>query len=166
MTAFDYVLITILVASVVISVLRGLVKEILSLVAWLVAFIVANRYGATMATLLPDWITSAVPAGTMRLVIGFAILFVGTILLGALVNLAVALIIKALGLRIVDRGLGGVFGLARGVLIVMTLVILAGLTDLPHQPVWRDAALSPVAESAVRSVKPWLPPDWARRVNF
>ena len=162
MTAFDYVVITILVASVVISVLRGLVKEILSLLAWLAAFIVANRFGADMATLLPD----AVPVGTMRLVIGFAILFIGTILLGALVNLAIAHIIKALGLQIVDRGLGGAFGLARGVLIVMTLVILAGLTDLPHQPVWREAALSPVAESAVRSVKPWLPPDWAKRVNF
>ena len=65
-----------------------------------------------------------------------------------------------------DRGLGGVFGLARGVLVVMTLVILAGLTDLPRQPVWRDAVLSGVAESAVRSVKPWLPDEWARRVNF
>src|ERR1700742_1109103 len=107
MTAFDYVVITILVASVVISVLRGLVKEILSLLAWLAAFIVANRYGKDMADLLPD----AVPPGTMRLVIGFAILFVGTVLLGALVNLAVALIIRTLGLQIVDRGLGGVFGL-------------------------------------------------------
>jgi membrane protein required for colicin V production len=162
MTAFDYIVITILVASVVISVLRGLVKEVLSLLAWLVAFIVANRYGADMAALLP----AAVPAGTTRLVVGFAILFIGTILLGALVNLAIAHIIRALGLSIVDRGLGGVFGLARGVLIVMTLVILAGLTELPRQPVWRDAVLSGVAESAVRSVKPWLPDEWARRVNF
>jgi membrane protein required for colicin V production len=162
MTAFDYVVITILVASVVISVLRGLVKELLSLLAWLAAFIVANRYGKDMADLLPE----AVPDGTMRLVIGFAILFIGTVLLGALVNLAIGLIIRSLGLQIVDRGLGGVFGLLRGVLVVLTIVILAGLTDLPKHPVWRDAALSPVAESAVRSVKPWLPPEWAKRVNF
>jgi membrane protein required for colicin V production len=162
MTAFDYVVLTILVASIVISVLRGLVKEILSLLVWLAAFVVANRYGAAMATLLPD----AVPAGTMRLVVGFAILFIGTMLLGSLVNLAIAHIIRASGLQIVDRGLGGVFGLARGVLIVMTLVILAGLTDLPRQPVWREAVLSPIAESAVRTVKPWLPNEWARRVNF
>ena len=162
MTAFDYVVITILVASIVISTLRGLVKEILSLVSWLVAFVVANRYGADMAALLPD----QVPPGTVRLVCGFAILFIGTIVLGALVNLAVAHIIRVLGLRIVDRGLGGVFGLARGVLIVMTLVILCGLTDLPRQPVWRDAVLSEVAESSVRSIKPWLPDAWARLVNF
>lgn len=162
MTAFDYVVITILVASIVISVVRGLVKEVLSLVAWLIAFVVANRYGADVAALLPD----AVPAGTVRLVSGFGIAFIGVLLLGSLVNLAIAHIIRALGLRIVDRGLGGVFGLARGVLIVMTLVILAGLTDLPRRPVWRDAVLSGVAESAVRTVKPWLPDEWARRVNF
>jgi len=162
MTAFDYVTLTILVASVVISLLRGLVREVLSLGAWLAAFVIANRYGAEMAALLPG----AVPEGTLRLVAGFGILFVGTLLLAWLVNLAIAHIITASGLKIVDRGLGGLFGFARGVLIVMTLVILAGLTDLPKQPVWRDALLSGLAESAVRTFKPWLPDDWARRVNF
>lgn len=43
MTAFDYVVLAILVASVVISTLRGLVKEVLSLVAWLAAFVIASR---------------------------------------------------------------------------------------------------------------------------
>ena len=162
MTAFDYVVITILVASIVVSVLRGLVKEILSLFAWLAAFVIANRYGAELAPLLP----AVVPDGTVRLVAGFALLFVGVLLLASLVNLAIAQIIRALGLKIVDRGLGGVFGLARGALIVMTVVILAGMTDLPRQPVWRDAVLSGVAESAVRTLKPWLPDAWARHVNF
>ncbi len=162
MTAFDYVLLTILLASVVISTLRGLVREVLSLFAWLAAFVVANRYGAEMAALLPD----ALPAGTVRLVAGFAILFVGMLLLSSLVNLAIARIIAASGLEVADRGLGGLFGLARGILIVLTLVILAGLTDLPRQPVWRDAMFSETAVSAVRIVKPWLPEAWARHVNF
>lgn len=162
MTAFDYVTLTILVASIVISLLRGLVREVLSLVSWLAAFVIANRYGADMAALLPD----AVPQGTLRLVAGFGILFVGTWMLAWLVNRAIAHIITASGLKVVDRGLGGLFGLARGALIVLTLVILAGLTDLPKQPVWRDALLSGLAESAVRTFKPWLPDEWARRVNF
>ena len=162
MTAFDYVVLTILIASIVISVLRGLVKEVLSLFAWIAAFIVANWYGADMASLLPD----AVPAGALRLVAGFAILFIGTLLIAALVNRAIAHIIEASGLKIVDRGLGGLFGFARGVLIVMTMAILAGLTDLPRQPAWRDALFAPLAESAVRTVKPWLPNQWARHVNF
>ena len=162
MTAFDYVVLLILAASIVISVLRGLVKEVLSLAGWLVAFIVANRYGADLAALLP----ALIPAGTTRLVCGFAILFIGTLMLSALVNVAIAHIIRASGLQIVDRGLGGLFGFARGVVIVMTVMILAGMTDLPRQPVWRDALLSGVAESAVRTIKPWLPDAWAERVNF
>ncbi len=162
MTAFDYVVLTILFASIVVSVLRGLVKEVLSLIAWIAAFIVANRYGADMAALLPD----AVPAGTLRLVAGFAVLFIGTLLIAALVNRALAHIIEASGMKIADRGLGGLFGFARGALIVVTLVILAGMTGLPREPVWRNALLSPLAESAARTVKPWLPDDWAGHIHF
>ena len=162
MTAFDYVVLAILVSSIVISVFRGLVKEVLSLVAWLAAFIVANGYGAWMAGLLP----ASVPGPTLRLTLAFGLLFIGTLLLFALVNRAIAHIVTASGLKVVDRGLGGLFGFARGVLIVLTLAILAGLTDLPREPVWRDAVLSPVTESAVRTVKPWLPDDWARHVHF
>ncbi len=162
MTAFDYVVLTIVVASIVIGILRGLVREVLSLLAWIAAFVVANRYGADMAALLPD----AAPAGTLRLVAGFAILFIGTLLIAALVNGAIAHIIEASGLKIADRGLGGLFGFARGALIVLTLVILAGMTGLPREPVWRNALLSPLAESAARIVKPWLPDEWARHINF
>ena len=162
MTVFDYIVLTILVASIVVSMVRGLVREVLSLIAWLAAFIVANRWGADMAALLP----AAVPAGTVRLVAGFAILFVATLLLVGLVNLAIAHIVQASGLKIVDRGLGGLFGFARGGLIVMTLVILAGFTALPKQALWRDALFAPIVETAVHTVKPWLPDDWARHVNF
>ena len=166
MTAFDYVVLTILAASILISVLRGLVKEILSLAAWIAAFVVANQFAAPMAAALPNFVPDAVPGGTVRLMAGFGILFIGTLLLGALINLAIGQLITALGLKVVDRGMGGLFGLARGIVIVLTLVILAGLTQLPRQAVWRDALLSPMAESAARTIKPWLPDDWARHVHF
>ena len=162
MTAFDYVVLTVLAASIALGLLRGLVKEVLSLAAWIAAFVVANRYAPEMADLLPDAIKGAV----VRLVAGFAVLFIATLLLASLVNRAIAHIISAVGLKPVDRGLGSLFGLARGVLIVLTGVILAGMTELPRQPVWRDALLSDASESAVRLVKPWLPDEWARRVNF
>jgi len=162
MTAFDYVVLAIFAASIVIGVLRGLVQEVLSLVAWIAAFVVANLYGASMADLLP----ASVPGATLRLAVGFGILFIATLLLFALVNRAIAHMVSASGLKIADRGLGGVFGIARAALIVMTLAILAGLTGLPQEPVWRDALLSPPTESAVRTLKPWLPEAVARHVHF
>lgn len=166
MTAFDYIVLTILIASIIISVVRGLVKEVLSLLAWIAAFVVANTYAAQMAALLPESVASMMPGAMTRLIVGFVILFMGTLLLGGLVNLAIRQLIRAAGLSFADHGLGGLFGLARGSVLVLTGVILSGLTALPQQAVWRDALLSPMAETAVRTIKPMLPPDWARHVRF
>jgi membrane protein required for colicin V production len=162
LTAFDYLVLVILVASVVVSVLRGLVREILSLFAWLAAFFVAVHWAVDAAAILPVAITNP----TVRFVIGFGLLLLGTLLVGGLVNMAICRLIAAAGLQLADRGLGGLFGLARGALIVMVLVILGGLTALPQQPFWRNALLAPLAETAVRTMKPMLPPQWAQHVNF
>jgi len=165
-TLFDYIVLTVLTASIVISVVRGLVKEILSLLAWVVAFVVANAYSTQMAAMLPAGFSNVLPGPMPRLIAGFAILFLGTLLLAGLVNMAIGHLIRAAGLSVADRGLGGLFGLARGLVLVLAGVILAGLTSLPQQPVWRDALLSPLAETGVRIIKPALPPDWARHVRF
>jgi membrane protein required for colicin V production len=162
LTAFDYAVLIILIASVVVSVVRGLIGEILSLFAWLAAFFVAVTWAVDAAALLP----AAISGATVRFVLGFALLLIGTLLLGGLVNMAISRLITAAGLRLADRGLGGLFGLARGALIVMVLVILGGLTALPQQPFWRNALLAPLAETAVRTMKPMLPPQWAQHVNF
>ncbi|MES2316666.1 MAG: CvpA family protein [Pseudomonadota bacterium] len=162
MTIFDYLLLFILIASIVISTLRGLVKEILSLVSWIVAFVVANMYGAQLAPLLPNMI----PGEIVRLIVAFVALFIGVRLLMGLLMMAVDALIKSSGLSLADRGLGGLFGLARGVVIVLAAVIVAGMTDLPKQAFWTQAMFSPIAETGVRTVKPFLPGSLSRHVNF
>ena len=162
MTIFDYLLLFILIASVIISTLRGLVKEILSLVSWIVAFVVANMYGAKLAPLLPNMI----PGEVVRLMVAFVALFIGVRLLMGLLMMAVDALIKSSGLSLADRGLGGLFGLARGLVIVLAAVIVAGMTDLPKQDFWTHAVLSPMAETGVRTVKPFLPGTLSRHVNF
>jgi membrane protein required for colicin V production len=161
-TIFDYLLLFILAASIIISTLRGLVREILSLVSWIVAFVVANMYGAQLAPLLP----SLIPGEIVRLIVAFVALFLGVRLLMGLLMMAVDALIKSSGLGLADRGLGGLFGLARGVVIVLAAVIVAGMTDLPKQDFWTQAMFSPLAETGVRTVKPFLPGALARHVNF
>jgi membrane protein required for colicin V production len=161
-TIFDYLVLFVLICSVVISVLRGLVKEVLSLLGWIVAFVVANAYSESLAILLPDMI----PGNVTRLIVAFIALFIGVRLLMALLTMAMDEFIKATGLSVADRGLGSLFGLARGLIIVMTVVLICGMTALPQQPFWKDAFFSPYAETAARSVKPFLPGDFARHVQF
>lgn len=162
MTIFDYLVLFVLVSSVVISTLRGLVKEILSLLGWIVAFVVANAYGAALAPLLPELL----PGETARLIMAFIVLFLGVRILMGLLSLAIGAVITATGLTLADRGLGGLFGLARGIVIVLAAVILCGMTSIPQQDFWKDALLSPMAETGARTVKPFLPAAVAQHVRF
>jgi membrane protein required for colicin V production len=161
-TIFDYIVVFVLICSIVISTLRGLVKEILSLLSWIVAFVVANAYGEALAGLLPD----AIPGGTTRLIVAFLALFIGVRLMMMLLSMAVDAVIKASGLTLADRGLGGLFGLGRGLVIVLAVVLVCGMTAIPQQAFWKEALFSPLAETAARTVTPYLPGDWARHVSF
>lgn len=162
MTIFDYLLLFVLIASVIISTLRGLVKEILSLLGWIVAFVVANAYGTQLAPLLPN----AIPGTSTRLIVAYVALFLGVRILMGLASLALSAVISATGLSLADRGLGGLFGLARGIVIVLTVVILCGMTQIPQQAFWKDALLSPLAESGARTLKPFLPAAMAQHVHY
>jgi membrane protein required for colicin V production len=161
-TIFDYVVLFILVSSVVISTMRGLVKEILSLLGWVAAFIVANAFGAKLAPMLP----SVIPGEALRLIVAFIALFLGVRVLMGLLALAIGALIEASGLSLADRGLGGLFGLGRGIVIVLAGVILCGMTSIPQQAFWKDALLSPMAETGARTVKPFLPAAFAQHVQF
>lgn len=162
MTIFDYLVLFVLICSIVISTLRGLMKEILSLLSWVVSFVAANAWGGRLAALLPD----AVPGKTTRLIVAFIALFIAVRLLMMLLSMAVDALIKATGLTFADRGLGGLFGLGRGLVIVLAVVLLCGMTAIPRQPFWKNALFSPLAETAARTVKPFLPGDLARHVQF
>lgn len=162
MTIFDYLVLFVLTASLIISLIRGLVKEMLSLAGWIVAFVLANAYGAALAALLPEMI----PGEVIRLILAFIVLFIGVRLLMGLLSMAVGALIEAGGLTVADRLLGAIFGLGRGLVIVLAAVILCGMTSVPQQEFWKRALLSPLAEDGARTVKPFLPSALAQHVQF
>ncbi|SEN34065.1 membrane protein required for colicin V production [Duganella sp. CF517] len=162
MTIFDYLVIFVMVTSVIISMLRGLVKEVLSLAGWVVAFVVANAYAAALAVMLP----AVVPGEVLRLILAFIALFIGVRILMGLLAMALGALLDAGGLSLFDRLLGAVFGVGRGLVIVLTAVILCGMTSLPQQDFWKEALLSPYAETGARLVKTFLPAAMAQHVNF
>ncbi len=162
MTLFDYVVLFILAASVLLSLLRGLVREILSLLSWVVAFVIANAYGAALAALLP----AVIPGEAVRMMVAFVALFIGVRILMGLLSKVIGALVSATGLGLVDRGLGSVFGLGRGLVIVLAAVILCSMTALPQQPFWKEAQLSGAAEQGARLVKPLLPEAFARQIQF
>lgn len=162
MTVLDYTILTIIGISILLGMLRGLVREALNLLAWVAAFWVANAYTVEIAPLLP----AAIPTESVRVLAAFVMLFLGALLLMSLVTIALAELVKTLKLGAYDKGLGAMFGLMRGLLIVFALVLLAGLTSLPHQGFWRNAMFSAPLEAFVVDVKPWLPDGLSKRVSY
>lgn len=163
LTLFDYLVMVIISLSLILGLFRGMVKEVLSLVNWALAFYVANTYGEQLIVYL-DWTQALSPA--MKALVGCAAAFLASMIVGSIIIGLLGRIISAAGLGFMDRGLGGVFGLGRGVIIVLTLVTAAGFTSLPKQPFWRDAVLSPYAEDAMREIKPHLPESVAKWVRY
>jgi membrane protein required for colicin V production len=162
MTLFDYVVLTIVGASVVVSLMRGLAREVLALAGWVLAFVVANALSGAVA----GSFTSVISDGSVRALTAFVAVFVVTLIAVSLLALGVSRLLKGAGLGLEDRLLGSVFGLARGVLIVMVMVLLAGLTALPRQPAWSDAMLSPPLEALARVIKPWLTQAVSRYISY
>jgi len=75
-------------------------------------------------------------------------------------------LVKASGLSVADRSLGAVFGLARGFLMVLILVLLGGLTSLPKQPTWKDALFSSQLERVATYIKTWLPESLSKHISY
>ncbi len=162
MTLLDYAVFAIVGFSVLLSVIRGLVREVFALAAWAIAFVVAWFFGSELATLMPE----EIPSLELRLLAGFATVFFLVLLAMSLVAIAASQLVKSAGLSVEDRMLGAMFGLARGLLVVMALVLAAGATSLPAEPVWREAALRPLLERAALGIRDWLPPAIGQHIKY
>jgi membrane protein required for colicin V production len=162
MTAFDLIVIGIVGLSTVFAFWRGLIRVMMSLVALVAAVVAAIQFSPSAANMLP--VLSDNP--TTRYLAAFALIFIVVALIGALLGWALSRAIRAIGLGFVDRLLGAVFGVARGVLIVVIAVLLAGLTTLPRQEWWQNALFAPPLVIAALSLRPWLPQALAQRLDY
>ncbi|UZE97860.1 CvpA family protein [Alkalimarinus alittae] len=133
----DWSIIAIISLSSLFSLKRGFVKEALSLVTWVAAFIIARTFNPNLQTLLIDVIDTVV----FRAVAAFAILFIGTLIVGAIINNLIGLLVKITGLSTTDRLLGVIFGVARGVIIVVVTIALLRVTPVVEDTWWRDSVM-------------------------
>jgi len=162
MTWLDYAILVVLAISIGWGVYRGLVHEVMSLAGWVIAFLAANLFAAPLSETLPQSISRP----ELRVLVAFMALFIGTLLVTTLATFLLSKIVEATGLGNLDRLLGALFGLARGLVIVLAFALLAGLTALPLQRIWTDSASGSQLEQAALALKPWLPPAFAERLRY
>jgi membrane protein required for colicin V production len=162
MTGFDLAIIGIVALSAVVAYFRGIVRSLIGLVAWIAGIVAGIVFASPLAALLPAFPDYPL----LPHALAFVIIFLLAIVAGALIAWPLHAVIHKAGLGFVDRGLGVVFGLLRGVVVVLAFVLAAGFSPLIERDWWRNSLLVPPFEDAATSMKPWLPPTWADRLRY
>lgn len=139
MVWIDYAIISVVGLSTLISLVRGFAKEAMSLVVWFVAFFIASQFYLDLAVYLTQLQDEMLRNG-----VAIAILFIATLILGALVNYLLGQLVSKTGLSGTDRVLGLCFGALRGALIVSALLFfMDAFTGAPNASWWQQSQLIP-----------------------
>ena len=158
----DIAILTIIGISTILSLFRGFAREILALAGWVAAFAVAFFFAPEMNV----WLEPYIDISSGRQAAAFALLFLATLLLAAMVNFLVGRLIDISGLSGTDRMLGMLFGMARGAVVIAALVLLLGYTPIPNDPWWGDSILVGYFEEMAIWLRDLLPSDVAERFRF
>ncbi|HGJ5858591.1 MAG TPA: colicin V production protein [Arsenophonus nasoniae] len=146
MVWIDYAIIAIIGFSALVSLIRGFVREALSLITWGCAFFVASQFYPYLATYLTRFDDPLIKNG-----IAIAILFIATLIVGAVVNYVISSLVEKTGLSGTDRVLGVCFGVLRGILIVSAILFfLDTFTPLPKSEDWQRSELIPQFSHIIR----------------
>lgn len=135
----DFVIIGVIGFSTLISLIRGFIKEAMSLVVWLAAFFISSTFYLDLAAFLTNIEDQMVRNG-----VAICILFIASLIVGAVVNYVIGQLVQKTGLSGTDRVLGLVFGALRGVLIVSAILFfLDSFTPVGNAPWWQASTLVP-----------------------
>ncbi|MCK4707588.1 MAG: CvpA family protein [Gammaproteobacteria bacterium] len=162
MAWFDIAILAVILVSTLISLIRGFVKESISLATWLIAGFIAMTYYLALTDFLLPYIESP----TISQAVAFAVLFISSLIVGAIINYMVSQLVTKTGLSGTDKLLGMIFGAARGVLIIAMIVLFAGLTPMPSEVWWKESILIPEFMDIAVWIQQWMPQDLADRFKF
>ena len=157
----DLVLLGVFVLSVLVGLWRGFVFEIVSLLGWLLAYVIANSAGPFLADLVPLGSTDP----QVRLWAAYIVVFVLVLLTCTLLARLLRALVSATPLSFVDRLLGGVFGVARGTLILVVVATLVTLSPWAGSTTWKNSHGALWLGLALEGLKPILPQSLNLHIN-
>jgi len=153
MNGADLAILGILLISIVVSLIRGLIREVFSILVWVAAIFAAFQTSGPVAERLVD----IIDLPSARFIVAFAVVFLLVLAVGGLIGFLVGKMVEKTGLSPTDRLFGAVFGLARGISIVVLAVMLLRATPFARDPWWNESRLMPTFESLAEDARRWLP---------
>ena len=157
MNGLDIAVFAIVVLSALFALARGFVREALSIVAWVgAAAITLYEYDAALG-IAERYLKTKLLA---QFVAGSA-LFLGSLVVLTVITGLIARRVRGSALSPVDRTLGLIFGLARGVVLVSLAYLVLDVAVPPSdRPEWITQAKSaPFLEEGAQMLRDLLPPS-------
>ena len=153
MAATDWILVAVLAASMLLGAWRGLVYEVLSVIGWIAAFLLAQWFAPDVAEKLPLQNSGE----TLRYAAAFVLVFIVSVFVAGLISALMKKIISVVGLRPVDRIMGAVFGLFRGLIFLLAFSVVVHMTALQESDWWLESQGAPMLMTLLKGLRPMLP---------
>ncbi|MEJ6004374.1 CvpA family protein [Paucibacter sp. AS339] len=160
MNWIDWLLLGLMSVSLLLGLWRGLVFEVLSLAGWLVAYLASP----VLAPWLEPWLPQEKLGASLAHMLGLVLAFVLVLLIWGLGAKLLRALLHASPLSVVDRLFGACFGLLRGLLICLALVLVVGMTPAIESQAWGASQLLPVLQSTLQVLRPLLPAELLQSV--
>jgi membrane protein required for colicin V production len=140
-TLLDIILIGVMLISALLAMIRGFMREVLSIASWVIAALVTLYFYARLLPYAKTYFNNDIVATAV--VIGGT--FLGTLLIVSVITVRFSDMVLDSRVGALDRTLGFLFGLARGlIIVVVAFLFFAWLVPDRSQPEWIRSAKSRV----------------------
>jgi len=156
-TLLDIILLAVMLISGLLAMIRGFMREILSIAAWIAAALATLYFFNRLVPYAQQYFNNDIVAKAA--VIGGV--FLGTLLIVSIITVRISDMILDSRIGALDRTLGFLFGLARGlIIVVVAFLFFDWLVPQKSQPNWVTGAKSRVVLASTGDwLKSMLPDD-------
>ena len=165
----DVVIGLIIAISGLLSWLRGVAEELITILAWVLGLLVAFQYAEAGAQFVPETFNQIALGERTYGLTAFhvpaagVVLFLVTFIAVSQLHRLFTWMSRGNDYGVLQRGdrfMGLLFGLLRGSLLVLVLVLIAGTTAIPESGFWIESTLIPYFVDIAKQVIEWMPTDW------
>jgi len=161
LNVLDIVFLIIAGISILLGIIKGFIRELFSLVFLIIggvlAFLFYNDVGGVLVKLLKN--------RDIANFAGFIVIFAGILIVGAVTTYAIKKVFTFGPLKAVDRILGGVFGLVRGIMI-SAVIVMAFLAFPAHDDLLVKSKIAPYLVDTIRVAMKLFPESVAQKMKF
>jgi membrane protein required for colicin V production len=162
MNTADIAIIAVFAISMIIGLVRGFVVEVMAIVVWFLAVALAYWFGPVLATEF----SPSVELSSARIFLGYGLIFVGTLVLGAILIYFLKKLVAGTGLTGTDRLFGMLFGAVRGLVLVVLSILMLGLTPFPGDGWWGASRAIAMFHPMADRARAWLPEAVAKQIQL